>query len=401
MMRTILSLALLSTISGCSVLFGETPTAKDRDSGGIVDADLVNDAADTRTLGPLLNLSSGANDSVQATALWDGSTFRVVWQEREDDQSNIVGVTIAEDAPSAPASFIVGAAQDSRITATWSGDKLAAAWLSGEAVSPTLRHALFDTNFDLELMLDLSSGGVDEGAPREPCILRAPTQIAVGWTQVNGTTATLALSRLGIDGTLVATSAVAESGLQPSVAYSGSSYALAWRNVGDAFGGNEFSSILVERINASGVVISAPVAVSHAGINAITPTIVGGDNELAVIWQEVNGDSEETILFARIMSDSVVSDPVVLSGDSDSATAPTLIWNGEGYGAAWQERRDGRVEVVFQELDANGEKLGPNVQLSEGESNAAGISLVHNGMNYAAAWNKGPTGARLIQFRTF
>lgn len=393
MIRTILPLALLATtLSGCSVLFGEAPTTEARDSGGVVDADIANDAAD-EGLGPLLNLSSGA-DNTRATAVWDGSAFRVVWQERVDTQGNIVGTIIDNEEAQEPIQLISGAASNPQLTAAWGDDVLTAAWLANEThegvARTVLNHARFDSDFGSEPPSNVSAAL--EGMPAAPFIIPVSGQSIVAWTL----TSQVALSRVATNTTttLLQDSLEPVIGLEPSLAYSDASYALAWRDVSDGH------SIVVRRFNEAGAAAGPRITVSRPNLDSISPHIVAGDNEFALVWQELRG-TEESIFFTRIISDGVPSEPIEISGEAASAAAPTLVWNGEGYGAAWQERIDGQIEIVFQELTASGVKLGPLVQLSEGVGTCAGVSLVYNGANYGASWNNGPTGERRIQFRTF
>ncbi len=64
-----------------------------------------------------------------------------------------------------------------------------------------------------------------------------------------------------------------------------------------------------------------------------------------------------------------------------------VVWTGAHYGVAWSDRRTGSWEVWFNRLNAKGEKLGPDVLVSEGEDSwSINLSLAWTGKEFVLAW---------------
>ena len=60
-----------------------------------------------------------------------------------------------------------------------------------------------------------------------------------------------------------------------------------------------------------------------------------------------------------------------VAGTPAGAWAPTMAWDGERYGLAWEDARGGHPEVYFKLLDAAGKTLSAAVRVSDAARQAS------------------------------
>jgi len=76
--------------------------------------------------------------------------------------------------------------------------------------------------------------------------------------------------------------------------------------------------------------------------------------------------------------------PIVFQ-NGDNAGGP-LVWIGDRYGIAWQDRRSGDYEIYFTLLDGNGAKVLPDTRLSNADGFSVNVSLGWTGGEFIVAW---------------
>lgn len=73
-------------------------------------------------------------------------------------------------------------------------------------------------------------------------------------------------------------------------------------------------------------------------------------------------------------------------GNGDASGGP-IVWVGDRYGMAWQDRRTGDYEIYFTLLDEAGNKVeGGDRQLTDVGGFSVNVSLVWNGVEFIAVW---------------
>jgi hypothetical protein len=91
------------------------------------------------------------------------------------------------------------------------------------------------------------------------------------------------------------------------------------------------------------------------------------------------------------------ADELLKVSNSDGFGGP-LIWTGDRYGVAWQERRDGDYEVYFRLLNESGSTVEvPPVQLSDAFGFSINVDLGWTGTRFVAVWQDERNG----QFNLF
>ena len=71
---------------------------------------------------------------------------------------------------------------------------------------------------------------------------------------------------------------------------------------------------------------------------------------------------------------------------SDSFSGP-ILWNGSVFATVWEDRRDNDYEIYFNRLDSDGDKLGPDVRVSEGLDFSLHPSFFWDGSRYVIVWD--------------
>lgn len=77
-------------------------------------------------------------------------------------------------------------------------------------------------------------------------------------------------------------------------------------------------------------------------------------------------------------------EPVTIK--SADASGGPIVWVGDRYGFAWQDRRDGDYEVYFTVLDQAGAKVFPDTRLSNAPGFSVNVALTWTGAEFVTVW---------------
>lgn len=174
-------------------------------------------------------------------------------------------------------------------------------------------------------------------------------------------------------------------GSPTSLVWTGTEYAVAYRNVG----------IFLQRIDASGNPIGGESQVASTGY---APSLVWTGSEYGVAWRSI--DSQNTGIYFRRMNaagQSVTGSPVIVDGAGliwpEETRNPELVWNGNGFGIAygihfWEVGALYADNIYFHALDAAGNLVG-GPTLVDNDLNGNEFSeptIAWTGSEYGVAW---------------
>jgi hypothetical protein len=71
--------------------------------------------------------------------------------------------------------------------------------------------------------------------------------------------------------------------------------------------------------------------------------------------------------------------------DADAAGGP-VVWIGDRYGVAWEDRRDSDYEIYFTLLDDTGKKVHPDVRMTSSPGFSLAPALGYNGQDFLLVW---------------
>lgn len=184
------------------------------------------------------------------------------------------------------------------------------------------------------------------------------------------------------------------------LAWSGTSYAAIYSGTSQGF------SVYRSMVGPDGI----PLA---PGEEVITPRngdagggpIVWVGDRYGVAWQD-RRDGDYEVYFSLLDENGVK----VEGGDRRLTNASgfsinvTLAWNGTEFIPVWQDERNGLFDLFAQRLDIGGNPIGDNVQLTDGSSigqNNEAPSVAAGTKGIGVAWASGDAITHLIQFQTF
>jgi hypothetical protein len=140
--------------------------------------------------------------------------------------------------------------------------------------------------------------------------------------------------------------------------------------------------------------------VSTALGNSSAPSLAWNGTGFGVAWQD-DRDGQWGIYFALLDAQGrLPSEDFRVSDIAGAGVTPVLVWTGEGYGLAWEDERDGfeQSEIYFRLLDERGAPASEELRVS----NAAGISywpsLAWNGTGFGLSWSDTREGHGEIYF---
>ncbi len=132
------------------------------------------------------------------------------------------------------------------------------------------------------------------------------------------------------------------------------------------------------------------------------PIVWIGDR-YGIAWQD-RRDGVYEIYFAVLKEDGqkATADTRLSFSGSQFSLAPSLAWNGTEFIVAWQDDRSGSFSIFGQRLSVDGIPVGSNIELSDTQTlNDESPSLSSGEETLGMAFANGAAGTQTILFRTF
>src|SRR5262249_16211298 len=83
--------------------------------------------------------------------------------------------------------------------------------------------------------------------------------------------------------------------------------------------------------------------------------------------------------------DKLKPEALVTLVNADASGGP-IVWIGDRYGLAWQDRRDSDYEVYFTELGPDGAKVYPDTRITFAQGFSVNVSIAWNGLHFVLVW---------------
>jgi hypothetical protein len=181
----------------------------------------------------------------------------------------------------------------------------------------------------------------------------------------------------------------------PSLVWTGNNYGIAWQDFKE---GNY--EIYFVRLDSSGNKIGSDVRVTNNGYSSDVPFLIWTGSDYSIIWEDQRNVNEE-IYFARLdSSGNKIGPDVRVTNDSAISHDPTLAWSGSEYGISWEDSRNEypNYEIYFARLDSSGNKIGSDVRITNDSSFSGYPFLVWTGSEYGVSWYDERDGNEEIYF---
>lgn len=182
------------------------------------------------------------------------------------------------------------------------------------------------------------------------------------------------------------------------VAWSGSSYATIYTGASDGF------DIFRNMLDVNG----APLTPGETLLTLVNADASGGPivwvgDRYGLAWQDRrNGDYEVYFTILDENGEKVHADTRITEAFGFSINV-ALTWNGTEFIAVWQDEREGLFNLYGQRINVDSEPVGGNVPLTDpqGAFGNEGPSIASGTLGVGVAWTVGDAFTHLIQFQTF
>jgi hypothetical protein len=307
----------------------------------------------------------------------------------------------------APMQDIGGAGIHTRSDAVWNGKDYAVVWTSAD--DQRLHFRRFFADGTPQGAIATPSGLFADGY-RAPRLVWNGSNYGVAWVAHSGLTYQTYFARLDANGALVGSEVkVSFVGMSetantdaPSLAWSGSGYAVAWSDYRNDTDWNIFATLL----NADGTIANSgashDIILCDAADTQDSPSVAWskGADYYRAVWIDYRSGTKMEIWGGVLRTDgSVTTDgSALISGSSDSYY-PVLCDNGNGLGMVWYDYRNGSPEIYFARLYAGGNKIGTDVRLTYAGVGSYHPRILWTGAEYGVFWYDSRAGSPEIWFQ--
>jgi len=289
----------------------------------------------------------GSNQHAPSVA-FDGTNYLVVWEDYRGVWSDIYGARVDQAG-----TFLDGA---SIAISTAGGDQLApSVAFDGTNYMVVWRDLRDDENISIYgarvtqtgTVLDPSGIVVVQACwPANPAIAFDGTDYLIAWEDYRNASiadiygARVTQAGVVLDAGGIAISTATNDQIEPSVAFDGANYLVAWT---DGRNSSDFD-IFGARVSQAGVVLDASgFAISTASDNQYNPSAAFDGTNYLVAWHDYRSSSDYDIYGARVTRAGVVLDAggIAVSTATSDQTNPALSFDGTDYLVVWQDFRSG------------------------------------------------------------
>ncbi|HVG63768.1 MAG TPA: Ig-like domain-containing protein [Hyalangium sp.] len=360
---------------------------------------------------PVTDPGGGAQTSPAVAS--NGTDYLVVWADDRGGDVDVYGARVGQDGTvldnlGIPIAQALNAQQSPAVAfdgtnylVVWSdGRRGSGTDIYGARVSPA--GSVLDPSG-----LALSTSSVFTLLMSAPAIAFDGTNYLIVWDEKTGFSGPTNLMGLRVSpagtpvGSPFTVSGAAGNQLAAALAFDGTNYLAAWQ---DHRSGTE-SDIYAARISPAGAVLdSAGIAVSTQSAAQTNPTIAFNGSTYLIVWEDSrNQASTDLDLYgARVSPAGAVLDTSgrALIVAASAQTQPALTRVGSQYLLAWQDLRDGELDLYAARVDGAGTVLdasGALVVAAQGNQSLAAVASI--GPHALITWSSDRTadiiGARV------
>jgi hypothetical protein len=228
-----------------------------------------------------------------------------------------------------------------------------------------------------------------------PSMVFAGSEFGVAWNDVRGTDPReiyfTRISELGVKvgGDVRATTGGGDS-RNPSMAWTGSEYGLAWRD------SRNDEDVYFRRVSAVGGLVGADTRITYIWNDLNMPSLVWTGSEFGAAWQL--WWAPNVIYFSRIsQTGGAVGSPLEVPSVRGSVM-PSLTFTGSEYGVFYPDSRSGVGEVFLTRLTSGGAKIGADVRVTNSPFGSGGPNAIFNGSEYGVGFISSRDGTAEVFF---
>jgi hypothetical protein len=335
----------------------------------------------------------------QSDVAFGGTGFFVVWR-RGSGGIQIRGARVASDGTLldpdgrdvSPVVTSGGDRNDPSIT--FGGSSYLVAWSHRVGASQTVRAARVTT---AGAVLDPAGVLVGAASAITPDVAFDGTNYLAVWTAFTQTGSDLRAARIGQGGTVLApgeipvTQGPGVHGLDPAVAFGGTTYLALWANID--FG----TDIAGVRLSTAGAPVGAPFVLTP-GVNAqVAPAVAFDGVNYLVVWMDDRSGFGFDIYAARVSLTGTILDPLGIPIATGAAAheAPEVAFDGTSFLVVWSEAgADLETDVRAARVSTAGLLLDPtSIAVTAAGGGQDDPDVARNGASWLVVWEDHRAGA--------
>lgn len=335
-----------------------------------------------------VQITDAPGDSIQPVMVWTGSGYGIVWADRRTPNFQIFFARLDAFGEKLGSDVQLSDSTGSGMapSLTWTGSEFAVAWLDTRDGNNEIYFSRLDANgTPLADQVRLTS---DQDSQFEPHIVWNGSAFGVAWSMDSGSTSDreiyFALADLdgNIQGAPVRVTDAPELSAEVSIQWTGTEYALAWR---DYRSGEP--AIYFTRLDATGTEIGQEFQVTANDAHAQNPELTWTGSSFGFAWTDSRDGSADVYL--AVLDEEgqfVTGETQIIDGSASTRAA----WTGSEFGILWGDTRHGNAELYFARFDDDANRLGDELRLTTDPSASAPGGIAWTGSQFAVAWQDTP-----------
>ncbi len=200
------------------------------------------------------------------------------------------------------------------------------------------------------------------------------------WNEDQGYTTSFA--ELDVFGNVVSSANALGGMSSPVLVWTGSNYGVAW--VKGTHHDHEYS-IAFTIVDKTGVRLVNDLDLTNAPPNTSSPSLAWSGSQYAVAWVDLRHGSGEIYLARVDSSGSLVGSELRITDDPAASSSPQVVWNGSEYGVFWTDMRSGSPELLFARVDRSGTILQSDTVVAP----VGAARVAWSGGEYGVLWTSG------------
>jgi hypothetical protein len=358
----------------------------DNDCDASTDEGCVAACADPGHAGSDLRLSASTGASGYPSPAWNGDGYGVAWHDDRDGNYEIYftlvdryGVTSGPEIQLTQASGNSGGA-----VLAWTGTEYGLAWWDerdGNREIYFRRLGALGAPIGPEHRITSAAG-----VSTTPSIVWTGREYGIAWHDARDGNDEIYVARVHPSGYTagdeIRVTNAAGASRYASIAWTGDEYAVAWQDDRDGNG-----EIYAARLDALGAKIGGDVRVTNAAGSSEQPSLAWNGSGFGVAWHD-DRDGNWEIYFARLYTTAAkIGDDVRVTTQAAVSGYPALAWTGADYGIAWHDQRDGDWEVYLAVFDPAGTPESSERRMTTSAGGSYAPALIHANGVFALAWH--------------
>jgi len=339
-------------------------------------------------------VSTAPDDQSVPSVAFDGTNFLVVWSdERNGLDSDIYGTRVNQLGiilDTAGIAISSGGYDQSCPSVAFDGINFLVVWQDVRSGYVDIYGARVNPSGSV---LDPMGIPIADDAVRQasPTLIFGNASYLVAWEERGSGEDDIYGVRVDPSGFVIDTNAIAISTApgdqwDPTIAFDGTNYYVAWMDTRISY-----CDIYGSRVNQTGIILdTAGVAISTATDVQLYPAITFGATHYLAIWQDRRNDFYYDIYGARIDQAGSVLDSLgfVVATAANTQNNPALSFDGANYLVVWEDtHRDSFYDVYGRRVDQFGANLDSMaIKISTDIDNQRHPSIVFDGTNYFIVW---------------